>query len=309
MGIASTSRTTVAYVQEATFGVTPTNPAWQKVRHTGGNLDTQKATVVSDEIQMDRNIRDELQVAQDVKGSYDYEFSANAFDALMAGALMSDWTNDVLINGRVGQSFSVEEITDMGGGSLAYNRFVGVMIDEMSMNIASRAIVKGSFTLMGQSEATDVAILAGATYLDPPTDPIQTSVMVANLSVVGLAAQPKVKSLQLAIKNNLRVRDVVGNLHTLEFGMGMCDITGSIDCYFESEALHQAVLAHGSAAISFRLGSSTGEHYDFLLPVARFLSGSRKLGGKNDDVMVSIPFRAIFDPATNGSIKITRNIA
>lgn len=308
MPFGSTSKTTVSFVPEAVFGVTPATPAWQKIRRTGGNLSTHKATVVSDEIRPDRNVADELQVAQDVKGSYDYEWSPDTFDALLEAALFGSWTTNALVNGVTPKSFTFEEITDLGA-SKAYNRFAGVMIDELSLTVASRAIVKGSMSLMGQQEATDTAIVAGATYLNPTTTNIDSTLAVANMSVAGLTAQPKVKSLQLALKNNLRVRDIVGQLYSLEFGVGPVDVTGSIDCYFETQELYQAALAHGAAAISFTIGATANKKYTFLIPVARFLSGARKLGGKNDDVMVNIPFRGIFDATTGGSIKITRAVA
>ncbi len=308
MAFASTSRTTVSYVPETIFGTTPATPAWQRMRRTGGNLSTQKGTVASDEIQPDRNIRDEMQVAQDVKGSYDFEWSPDTFDGLLEGAMFGAWTSDVLLNGTVPKSFSFEEISDFGA-TKAYNRFSGVMIDEFSLDLTARALVKGSISLVGQKESTGAAIVTGATYLAPTITNIDSSLSVSSMTVSGVVPSPKLKGLTLAIKNNLSIRDVVNDLYSLEFGMGVCDATGTLNCYFEDQSLYSAVLAHGEAAISLTVGATANKKYTFLIPRARFLSGERKLGGKNDDVMISVPFRAIYDPVTGCSIKITRKVA
>lgn len=308
MAIASTSRTIVGYVPETTFGVTPATPAWQKFRRTGGNLDTVKTTVMSEEVRGDRNVVDELQVAQDVKGSYDYEFSYGTFDALLAAALGGTWTTNALVNGSSAQSFSFEESVDLGG-SKTYNRFSGVMVDEVSLNIDSRAVIKGSMSLMGIAETQATTIVTGATYVEPNTEIIATELSVANLVVSGLVTPLKVKNLKLAIKNNLRIQDVVGSLNAVGFGIGQCDITGSVDVFVEGIEAQQAMLAHSAPSISFTIGAVTNKKYSFLIPQARLLSGVRKLGGNRDDVMLSIPFRGIYDATTGGSIKILRAVA
>ena len=84
---------------------------------------------------------------------------------------------------------------------------------------------------------------------------------------------------------------------------------GTIEAYFESNTLYQSVLDHGGGAVSLTAGGTANKKYTFLLPAVKFLDGAVKLGGKNDDVMVSIPFRAIYDATTAGSIKITRAVA
>lgn len=308
MTIASTSRSTVAYIAESTFGTTPATPTFKKLRRTNGNLTTKKTTVVSDEVQVDRNVRDELQVAQDVSGSYDLELSYGTLDDILEGVALSAWSSDVLKNGTTGKSFTFEETVDVGGSN-TYSRFPGCYIDQLSLTVSSRALVKGSVSIMGLKETLDTAIISGATYTADNSNVIETGVTVASLSVAGLSPAPKVKSIAVTIKNNLRIRDTVGSLYTEEFGMGQCDVTGTLEAYFESNALYQKVLDHGSGSISFTIGSVTTKKYTFTMPLCRFLDGAKKLGGKNDDVMVSIPFRATYDATSGASITITRAVA
>jgi hypothetical protein len=309
MAIASTSRTRVAYIAEAAYGTTPATPTFLEIRRTGGEMRTKKTTVVSDEISLDRNIRDEYQVAQDAEGQYDFELTYGTFDDLLAGALFGSWTTNVLTNGSVEQSFTFEETVDLGGGSFAYSRFIGVEVDSLALNFPARKGVTGSIKLMGKQQSLATAIIAGATYTAPNTNVPETSVSVANLSIAGLAPAPKIKNLALNIANNLRIRDTVGSLYTDSFGSGQIDVTGSFDAYFESNALYQAVLDHGGGAISLTVGAVANKKYTIEMPVVRFLDGARRLGGKNDDVMINVPFRAIYDSGISGSIRITRAVA
>lgn len=308
MTIASTSRTRAAYVSEVTFGTTPATPTFLEIRRTNGNLRTKKTTAVSEEIHLDRNVRAEYQLAQDVEGSYDFELSYGSFDDLLAGAVFGTWATNVLVNGSTEQSFTFEETTDVGGGSFTYSRFLGCEVDSLALNFAARKGVTGSVNLQGVSEAVDTAIITGATYTAPNTNIIETSNSVAALSVLGITPAPIVKTLSLNIANNLRKREKLGSLYIDSFGTGQIDVTGSLDAYFVSNALYQQVLSHGSGAISLTIGAVTNKKYTISIPVAQFLDGSRILGGKNDDVMVRIPFRGVADSAPK-SISITRQVA
>jgi hypothetical protein len=306
MAIASTARTRAAYIAETEPGVTPATPTFKEFRRTTGNLRTKKTTVQSDQITLDRNVRDEYMVGQDVEGSYDFEFSADTHDDILAGALRGTWATNVLVNGVTEPSFTFEETIDLGG-SYAYHRFDGCVIDTLALSFASRKAITGSVNIKGQQQTLATAIISGATYTAATTTPVETAVNVASLTVAGASA--KVRSLSLNIANNLRGRETVGDLYVDSFGMGMCDVTGTIEAYFESNTLYQSVLDHGGGAVSLTAGGTADKKYTFLLPAVKFLDGAVKLGGKNDDVMVSIPFRAIYDATTAGSIKITRAVA
>jgi hypothetical protein len=308
MPIASGSARRIAFIKEATFGTTPATPAFQILRATGGGPRTNKSTDTSKEIQADRNVRDVFLLGIDVAGDYAFELTYGTLDALLEGALFGAWDeDDILKNGVTPASFTFEEFLEMGATD-SFSRFTGCMVNSLSLAIAARAAITGSLALMGQQETLGTAILSGATYVDPNDNPVSTaSANVASLSVAALS--PKVKSLNLQIANNLRTRPVVGSKVSEQFGYGRCEVGGTLDCYFESNALYQAVLDHGGGAVSFIVGNSTGEKYQFDLPKIIFGNGERQPGGNDDDVMVSIPFNAVYDESEACTIMITRAVA
>lgn len=307
MTIGSGSSRRIAYIKEAVYGITPATPAFQTFRATGGGPRSNKNTDTSKEIQADRNVRDEYLLGIDVSGAYDTELTYGTLDDLIEGALFSAWDDDVIKNGVVPTSYTFEEFLELGATD-SYSRFTGTMVNSLSFNIAARAAITCSVSLMGQKETLATAIIAGATYLDPTDTPVSTSsANVAALTVASLS--PKVRSLTMQINNNLRVRPVVGSKYTEGLGYGRCEVSGTLECYFETNALYQAVLDHGGGALSFTVGNATDEKYQVDLGKIIFGNGERQPGGNDDDVMVSIPYRAVLNDADDCTVKITRAVA
>ena len=308
MSISAAAKSRVAYVAETAFGTIPATPTFLIVRRTGGNLQTKKTTIESDEINLDARPRAVYQTGQDVSGQYDFELSYGSFDDMLAAALMSSWSTNVISDGITPQSFTFEETVDLGTAGFAYNRFAGCEVNSLALNLATRAGVKGTIGIMGQVETTDTAIVAGATYTSPNTNQIETAVTVASLAIIGLSPVPKIKNLSLSINRGMRLREKVGSLYSEEFGINNTEISGSFDAYFESQALYAQVLAHGTGAISFNIGTVTNKKYTFSLPTVQLLDGTRKLGGRGEDVMVTVPFKAV-GTASNPLLTVTRNVA
>ena len=309
MSFASGSGTRVAYVAETAFGTTPTTPSFSTLRVTSGGMRTNKTTVTSDERQADRNVRDEILTGLSASGSYNFEFSADTFDDLLAGALGGAWASNVLKNGILRPTFTIEETLGLGTAN-SFSRFSGARVNTLSLSVGSQERVTGSVALMAQKETLDTTPITGATYAPPNTNQIATaSANVAALTVGTITPAPKVKSLTLEISNGLRMRPTVGTPYTQEFGEDRFSVTGNMACYFESNDLYQAVIGHQTAALSFTAGVEANKKYSFLLPKIRFGDGERAVGGNNDDVMVNVPFRALLDTTTACSLQITRAVA
>jgi len=307
MPFASGSGARLAYVAETVFGTTPATPTFKTLRATGAGMRTNKVTGTSNEIRADRNVSDEFLLGQDVAGSYNIEWSYGSFDELLEGLLQGTWASDILKNGVTPKSFTFEETLEMGATD-SFSRFTGGMVNGMTLNIASRAAVTGSLSLMAQKETLGTAIVTGATYTAPGTEPISTaSANVASLTVAG--STPKVRSLTLEITNNLRTRPVVGSQFSEEFGAGRFEVTGTVEAYFESNALYQSVLDHAGGALSFIIGNAANKKTRFDLPKIIFGNGERRVGGNDDDVMVNIPFRAVYEATEACTLKLTRAVA
>lgn len=306
-GTGSTAK--AAYVAETTPGTTPATPTFKQMRVTSSTMRANKATVVSDERQPDRNVRDEMLVGVDAGGAYNFELTYGSLDDFLAAALFGSWATNVLKNGTTRQFFTFEETVDLGATD-SFQRYPLGMVNSLSLDIQSRRQITGSFEVFAQRKLLATTAITGATYTPPNTTTVMTaSSSFGSLAVAGMSPVPKLRRLSLQVANNLRRRPVIGSNFSEEYGEGRMDVTGSIEAYFESNALYQAVLDHGGGAITANLGHVTAEKYTVALPNVVFLDGAAPIGGQNDDVIVTIPFRAKYDSGIAASIQITRAVA
>jgi hypothetical protein len=246
-------------------------------------------------------------VGLDSAGDYPVEIAYGAHDDFLEALLMGSWTGDVLKNGVMRRSFTIEETRELGATD-SFSRFTGAMVNRGEFTVNARAKAMCTFNLMARKEGLAEAIIAGATYAAANAEPMMSAVSVASLSIAGVAS-PKIRNLSFTVNNNLRTRPVVGDVYSEEFGVGRCDVTGSFDAYFASNALYEKVLAHGGGELSFKIGATANKKYGVLLPKLIFLDGNIPQGDNADDVMVTVPFRAVFDPTAACSIQITRAVA
>lgn len=311
MAFGSGSGVRVAYIAESVFGTTPTTPVFKVLRTTGGSLRTNKGSVTTNERQIDRNVRDEFMVSKEAGGAYDFELTYGTFDDLLEGLMQSTWSTNVLKNGITTKSFTVEETLELGTTD-SYSRFRGAMVDTFSLNVGAQEAVTGNIGFRAVEETLATAIVAGATYTSANTNPVSTaSAHVASLSVTtspALSAQPRVRRVTLEVSNNLRVRPEVGSIFSAEFGSGRFELTGTMEAYFESNEIYQKVLDHGSGALSFTVGNTAGSKYTILVPKFYFGDGERAVGGNDDDVIITIPWRGVYDTTEACTLKITRAI-
>lgn len=307
MPIGSVSRSRVAFIPEVTPNTIPATPTFLTLRRTSGSLATNKNTVQSEEIQADRNVRDVYQTMQSVEGSYECEFSHASLDDMLSGAMMANWATNVLSNGVTQRTFTFEEMVDLGGSQL-FHRYTAAMVNQLQLSAEANQAVRATLGIMARQEAVASAIISGATYTAPNTEPIETGVTVNITTLAGLTPIPICRGLRLNINNNLRMHERLGSLFSDEFGMGQAEISGEIDLYYDTLAQYQLSLNHSSGQITATLGSQANKKYTFNMPNVRFLQAAKPLRGRNDSVMATLPFQALGTGST-ASLSITRLVA
>lgn len=309
MPFASGSGVRVAMTRQSAHMAALSNPVFAVLRTTNGGLRTTKSTGTSNERQPDRNVRDEFELGQDVAGSYDFELTYGTFDSVLENLLCSSWATNVLKNGIVPKFDTFEETYELGATD-TFRRFSDCQVNTMSLAIGARAAVTGSFGIMGRAEAIAETAVTGATYTDPTETPVATaSANVSALTLTGAGVtQPKVRNLTLDISNNMRIRPEVGSKYSNELGLGRFDVTGTLDCYFQTKAAYEACLAHGQGDLSFVVGVGANQKYKFEMGKIQLGDGNVTAGGNDDDIMTQIQFRALLS-ADDCTLKITRAVA
>lgn len=310
---ASASQNRLSRVTETAWGTTPATPAFTNLRMTAENLAPAKNTVRSNEIRPDRNISDEIMVGRNIEGGLDFELAYGVFDEMIQSLMFSTWTADVIKNGAgIGESMTLERRIALPSGSFDYHRFVGCVVNTMSLEINASEIITGRFDVMGKFGGRGTAIIAGATYADAPTNEVMSAgVHFGSLSITGVAGSPRLRSLSISMTNNLRIQNEIGDIDAIGLAPGRFEATGSMEVYFEDGNMYDAFLNHDDLALEFTLGSVTTEKYTFRLPTIK-LSGNpgANTGGNDEDVMATFDFTAIYDRLTSeaAAVKITRAV-
>lgn len=309
MALATGARTQLRYIKESTFGTTPTVGTAKNLRRTNDDLGFRVQTAVSEEIRDDRQTTDLVTVSASAEGSINFELSYGEYDELLAAVLQGAWSNDVLTNGTVQDSFSIER------HHADVNQFVlfrGMTPNTLELTLQSGAIVTGSFGFMGKDQAP----ISGTTGLPAsPTASLTNDVMnavsgVGNILEGGVALTGTfIKSLNLSVNNNLRARDGIGTLGSVSIGSGTLNITGTMSVYFANSTLYNKFLNGTRTSLSFTIADGAGNEYEWELPAIKFSEGTLQAGSKDADSMLDLGFTAIMDTVTNKMIRITRTPA
>ena len=91
MALASTSRVSVSYIKEASFGVTPIVGNAKALRITGESLNYNLEKTSSDEINAYRAVTSMIATSAEASGNLNAEMQFGEYDDLMAGVLQSTW--------------------------------------------------------------------------------------------------------------------------------------------------------------------------------------------------------------------------
>lgn len=306
MTIGSSNRTAIRYVPEVTFGVTPATPALQEVRYTGESLAANIATTVSNEIRTNRMRSDLIRTSSEAGGGVDAEMSYGTFDDWIEAVLCGTWTADVIKNGLVTRSFTLQRhFQDAGSGAGIFNQFVGARLDTWDLEVQQGQVVTSKWGWKALSMDVTTAQIAGATFPAATTSEVLSSAAnIASIEENGVATTEFFRKLSLKVNNNLRSLKAIGTLEAVGINYGTCDITGSIEMYFATETMLNRYLNATSFSLGFDMVDGANS-YSVLLPKVKFETGGVVSGGLDQDLMYSGNIRSLYDP-TDNQIKITR---
>lgn len=302
--MADGSRHGLRYIEESSYGVTPTTPAFQTLRHTSCSLALSKNSSQSAEIRDDRQISDLRHGAKQVGGDIGFELSALTFDDLLEAVMGGTWATNVLKAGTTRRSFTFERyFADIAGVDKPFHRFTGCEINTMNLSVQPDARITGTFGLIGQGMNTDTAIIAGATYANPTTTAgldSFTGTLSEGGSQIGVVTE-----ITLDINNGQSSRFVIGSDVSARPSIGQSVITGQIGVFFENSTLLDKFINETESSIEFTLPDAVGNSLTFELPRVKYNGGQPDVSGPGD-IILTMPFQALYDPTEQTNLKITR---
>lgn len=298
------SRHGLRYIAESTYGTTPATPTLQKLRHTSCSLALSKNSSQTAELRDDRQIADLRHGAYQVGGDIGFELSTQTFDDFIEALMCGTWSADVLKAGSIRRSFTIERyFADIASGDKPFHRFTGCEINAMSLSVTPDARVTGSFSILGQSMATDTVILTGASYTEPNSRKVLDS--FSGAITEGGQGIGIVTEISLNISNGLEARHVVGSKETVRPSIGQSNITGQATLFFENSTMLDKFINETESSITFTLPDGEGNSLEFDLPRIKYTGGQPDVSGPGS-ILLTMPFQALYDEAEATNLKITR---
>lgn len=305
--IAAGSRRQLLYVAEADWGVTPSGagePTMKVLRNTGGSgIQVVKNPQQSEEFRSDRAIAEVRMGVQRATLEIPFELSFATFDDLLEAALFGEWTLDVLDQGVVVHSFTFEEgFTDVD----VYLPAVGAMVNTMTLNLAPEgAMVTGSFGLVCKAQRTSTATTMADSVVVANTNPVFDSFQGHILK--GTANMAVATSATINLTNNVEQLFALFQDEAFGNAVGRCDVQGSIEAYFQSEAEMDEFLNEDEISLEFELEDLDENKYTIELPRVKWTGNTRNL--TENTATQTIPFQALFDADLATTMRITRTEA
>lgn len=305
--MADGSRHSLRMVAESSYGVTPSNPVFDYIRHTGTTLGLTKEGLQSEELRDDRQISDFRHGARQVGGDISIELSYGSFDKILEALLGGTWTTDVLKAGTTRRSFTLERFFgDILSADKPYHRFTGVEFNTLQLQINANAMVTGTIGVVGKDMVTGTAIVAGAKYnAVSTTSPLDSFTGTLNEAGTPIAV---ITEIQLNLDNGLDPRFVVGSKTTLRPSIGRSNVSGTITAYFENSLLLDKFINETESSILFNLPDGAGNNLKFTLPRIKYNGGQPDVQGEGP-ITLSMPFQALLDSVTGTNIIIERKPA
>lgn len=293
------SRHQLSYIEEVTPGVTPSTPAFQRLRHTSCGLKLSKNTLQSEEIRSDRQISDLRHGAYQVGGGVAGELSDGTYDDLLEAALGGSWSSDVLEAGTTRRYFTLERhFSDIG----QYQRFTGCEVNTMSLTVSPEAMAQLNFEFQGRSMGTASTAITGSTYgaltTASPMDGFNGTIQEDGSGIAIIT------ELSLQLENGLTPQNVIGSAEVAKNSIGRSNVTGSITAFFEDLSLLNKFVNETESSIQVQLSDGTNT-LTILLPRIKYTDADNPTDGEGEG-FITLPFQALYDNGEGTNIRMTR---
>lgn len=218
-------------------------------------------------------------------------------------------TQSVVSNGNTVKSFTFEyDQTDIAQRLW----FKGMQTNMMSLKLEVGSVITGSFGFNGLThDISATTILPGSPVASQSLEVMNavTDVgMVMENGVNLLTAGSFIMSVNLDINNNLRAQKAVGVYGSVGIGSGELAVSGSLEAYFTDATYYRKWLDGTQTSLVIGMADQAGNGYLFELDKVKFRDGGLNNGGKDSDVMLSLPFDAFYNAGTGRGIRITRAV-
>lgn len=219
-------------------------------------------------------------------------------------------SQSLLSNSTTKKHFSLEyEMSDVG----EFLAFRGMRANDLSLDISVGALITGSFGFIGMGHDSDTDTSLPGTPVASQTLEVMSAVtdvgLVYEAGTSLLPAGSFIKSLKLNVNNNLRGQKAIATFGNAGVGAGELALGGSMEVFFPDGTYYRKWLSGTNTSLAIGVADALGNGYLLELPKVTFKDVALNPGGRNDDVMLTLPFDAFYGAGLGKGIRITRAVS
>jgi hypothetical protein len=213
-----------------------------------------------------------------------------------------------ILNGSTQSSYTLERIYNdiTAGQSGRCAQYTGCMIDGMTLNATTEAVVTGGFTWLGAK--------GSSLTTESDTSPDAASgkdVMNAIDDVNGVMegstyGSQTITAFSMALANNLRPRLQIGTLGAVSIGTGTCNVSGTFQRYYSDSTMIDKYLNFSDSSLAIIFEDVDGNAYCLDFPKIIYTSAQRVAGGQNQDLIADMSWEAVRDDTEDITIRISK---
>lgn len=304
-----TNYSSIGYVEETTFGTTP-SAALQLLRTTGGGFTPTQNTIVSQEIRADLRAGKPVRTSQLANASINVEWSYNTLHDVLEGMLMEDWDSTVLEDGTTKKSYTFEEqYEDPEISPSQYMIYKGCRIAGVSMSMGIGAIVSGTLQVMSATPSIAQASAGTGDTAETTTGSWNTVDMVDTLNENAVALS-RVVSVNLNITRSIREKMQFGSINPFDLGTGRLIVNGSIQYHFENDVIADAWFAFGDRSLTVNFIDEATNEFLIEIPKMKYVGDYNiERPGVDTDVLATANFEAYATATDDALIRFTETAA
>lgn len=222
-----------------------------------------------------------------------------------------------LSNGTLARSFVLEkDFTDVKQ-RFAYN---GLISGKWEANFAAGEIVTGMFDFLGSTSIRNQAAasyFSGATFdgnqqINNAVASQSYDVMNAVSGVGGLLENGAVlsgtfaKSLKFSVDNALRGQTAIGFKGFANVVPGTLNVSGEVEVYLADGSMYDKYVNNTASSLMWVARDGAFNGYVLQFPKVKYGGAKVMAGGKDQDMMLNMPFTALLDPVSQRTMIIDR---
>tara|TARA_R110000823_G_scaffold134151_1_gene262905 strand:- start:107 stop:1045 length:939 start_codon:yes stop_codon:yes gene_type:complete len=308
MAFSQGSRSSLAFIAESAFGVTPSTPTLAYLPINSHSLDLTKDRVEGNEIQADRMPRVDRHGNVQAGGSIECDLRKGDFDGLIESVMMSTWDStpaaapDLIKVGTTQKFFTME---DSAQDISQFRLFSGLSASSMNVSVAPNQMISTTFDMVGKTmtQAATTGSTGGtptAASANQPFDSYSGTISDGGSSIA------IVTSIDFSVTNSFAPTFVVGSsaAQSLEFGRAV--VEGTMTVYYEDAALINKFINETESAIIINVNDpSSASQYTFTFPRVKYNGASVPLQNPQSR-LITLPFVALYDTTLNTNLMINR---